>query len=239
MLPGAGLTIDAGAVAGAVVVPVATPVPVRATVPLAPVDALLVYSRFPVAAPAALGANARLKLTALPGATAIGSDPSPVIENGCPLTDTAEISTDAVPPLVSVTEAVPVLPIVTLPKATEVDETTSVPVLDAAAAGVATIEPQPDSASGRQTPAAARSAAPQRSPPPGLCERRDRSKRLLLEEKKEKEEWPSGPKGGVNRTACIYLTSYKAFSDDQQRNLRQRFLAGMSDNPTFPDRDLP
>jgi hypothetical protein len=162
VLPGAGLTIEAGAAVG-VEDPAATPVPLRVIVPLPPVDALLVYCRLPVTAPADAGTNARLTLTTLPGATVIGSDPSPVIENGCPLTVTAETSTDAVPLLVRVTDDVPVLPTVTLPKATDVVEISSVPVLAAATFGVVTIEPQPDSAIDRQTPAIAVSAAPHRS----------------------------------------------------------------------------
>ncbi len=178
MLPGVGLTIVAGEVTGAGD-PGATPVPLNAIVPLPPDDALLLYCRLPVTAPAAVGANARLTVITSCGATVIGSDPSPAIENGWPLIVTAEMSTDAVPLLVTVIEAVPVCPTVTLPNATDVDESTSEPVPAADTLGVVTIEPQPDSAIVRHTPATATRAPPQRASPPGLRERCTRPERLL------------------------------------------------------------
>ena len=115
MLPGAGLTIDAGEVV-CVEDPAATPVPLRVTVPLPPVGCIAGVLQAPVTAPADVGAKARSMLTTLPGATVIGSDASPVIENGCPLTVMAETCTDAVPLLVSVTDDVPVLPDGHIPK---------------------------------------------------------------------------------------------------------------------------
>jgi len=221
VLPGVGLTIDAGAVAvGGADDPVATPVPVKATVPLPPVDALLVYWSEPVAVPAPAGANARLTVTVFCGDNVIGNAPSPVIEKDWPLTLRAEICTDAVPLFVRVTDPLPVFPTVTFPNATEVAETTSVPVPAAATFGVETIEPQPDSTIGSRVPATARIAPHARG-----CRERERrvsSERLLWKEKEQKEEeGPSVRRGGANRTACIYLTSNKKRSKTSSKENTQ------------------
>ncbi|HEX3987722.1 MAG TPA: hypothetical protein VHX13_14075 [Acidobacteriaceae bacterium] len=122
------------------------------------------------------------------------------------------------------------MPIVTFPNATVVEEATSVPLPDAATAGVVTIEPQPDSTIGSHPPATANRTAPHLRPRPDLGERRDDPERL---EKKEEEKRPSGRRGELSRTACIYLTSNKkAFKNEQKRknqnkSRRPRFLFGI------------
>jgi hypothetical protein len=137
---------EAGEVGGGVVV-AATPVPVNATVTDAFDSELSAMVSWPVALPAAVGANCTLRFRVLFAATVAGSVPAPLTVKALPVIVRAEITTGFELELARASLVVAGDPTVTLPKATLPGETLIVPAL---ALGVplavllAVRPPQPD-----------------------------------------------------------------------------------------------
>lgn len=86
--------------------------------------ALLVTVTLPVTLPVAVGANATLNDVDCPAASVRGSE-RPVTLNPVPVTLSFERVTLALPVLLSVTVCVALVPVVTLPKLSEVDDAES------------------------------------------------------------------------------------------------------------------
>jgi len=107
-------------------VSVGTPVPLKATEAELAFDALLAMLNWPVADPDALGSNWMVTVALAFAPTLIGTLP-PLIEKGCPVRFSAEISTAAEPVFVSVMLVLTVLPTATWPKSTVLDDVISVP----------------------------------------------------------------------------------------------------------------
>jgi hypothetical protein len=196
-LPGAGLIIAPGALAGAS----AMPVPLRLTTGF-PEVALLVSVRLPVAAPTDVGVNCKLTAYEPPAANVTGMLLCPITENG-PVTLTPEICTAAALSFLTETDALDVCPNATLPKESEFADATRLPL-----AALAMMLPHPDSRT--ETQLIANASAPAHHI--CFCSRRfDFCWRIRLPE----DAWTTpraDPAEGTKNIECIYLTSCKTKS---------------------------
>jgi hypothetical protein len=196
-LPGAGLIIAPGALAGAS----AVPVPLRLTTGLPEVE-LVVSVRLPVAAPTDVGVNCKLTAYVPPEAIVTGMPLCPITENG-PVKLTWEICTAAVLSFLSDTEAPDVCPNDTLPKESEFAEATRLPL-----AALDMMLPHPDSRT--ETQHAANASAPAHH----ICLRTRRLEVCWFAWLPE-DAWTTPrahPAGGTKNIECIYLTSCKTKS---------------------------
>lgn len=126
----------------------AAPVPVNGTVTDEFDSELSAMVSWPVALPAAVGANCTLRFMVLFAATVAGRVPAPLTVKALPVIVRAEITTGLELEFVKTSLDVAGEPTVTLPKATLPGETVIVPALALGlplAALLATIPPQPDS----------------------------------------------------------------------------------------------